>query len=119
MSVPAGRGRLDWPASVANHLGELESLTLAAAAEQANQIASTFTKLRNYVYQKKLFRKNGLAVRIGEVDVQLSLYVGRLPRIPMAMGRTLTACGAYGHMAWVGPLPSPMTPAPLGAPLSP
>ena len=65
------------PDDVNTHLSDMEQLALAAAeaAEQANQIASVFTRLRNYVNKKKLFRRNGLTVRLGTMDVQLSLYV--------------------------------------------
>lgn len=71
-------------ATIANQLGSLEEVTRLAAqeAEQANRLATTFTKLRNYVYSKRLFHRNGLTVRLGLTDVQLSLCAGAAARCP-------------------------------------
>jgi len=72
----------DAKATIANQLGSLEEVTRLAAqeAEQANRLATTFTKLRNYVYSKRLFHRNGLTVRLGLTDVLLSLYASAAAR---------------------------------------
>jgi hypothetical protein len=79
-SLPLCRSLLLYAAAVDGGLSELAAM--AAAAEEANELASAFVRLRNYVYRKKLFRRNGLTVRLGTMDIQLSLYAD-LPSSPL------------------------------------